>query len=165
MRERPPRLVLAVHPTSRGFGWVLFESTSSPVDWGTASAKKSRNSTLERRFERLLRRYEPFALVLEAFEGWGTARSPRIQELCRRMIWHAAKRGMTTAVYGRDRVAAVLGLASSATRHACAEAVAQRLDAFAHRLPAKRKPWVAEDPRQSLFDAAALGLTAYATGE
>jgi len=54
-----PGLVLAVHPTSRGFGWVLFENPLAPVDWGLATVKAKRSARCLARFEKLLNRYEP----------------------------------------------------------------------------------------------------------
>src|ERR1700742_5187468 len=94
-------MVLAVHPTTRGFGWVLFESPLSPVDWGLASAKEGRNAKLLARFERILARHEPAVLVLEAFEEQGAMRTERVQHLCRNLIHLAACKGMETPVYSR----------------------------------------------------------------
>jgi hypothetical protein len=154
--------VLAVHPTSRGFGWVLFESSLSPVDWGIASAKSGRNMRLLARFERLLKRYDPAVLVLEEFEGRGTLRVDRIQSLCRSMMHLAACKGMDTPVYSRAVIRTVFASIGASSRHEIAQAIAQRIDAFGHRMPRPRKLWYAEDPRQSLFDAAALALTYFA---
>ena len=60
-------LVLAIHPTSRGFGWVLFESPLTPVDWGLACVKVKRSDRSMARFEGLLNRYEPKVVVFEQF--------------------------------------------------------------------------------------------------
>jgi hypothetical protein len=40
-----------------------------------------------------------------------------------------------------------------------AEAVAKHIPAFQRYLPRVRKPWMSEDSRMHLFDAAALALT------
>jgi hypothetical protein len=155
-------MVLAVHPTTRGFGWVIFESPLSPVDWGIASAKEGRNARLLTRFERILNRYEPAVLVLEEFEGRGTARVERVQHLCRNMIHLAACKGMDTPVYSRAVIRTVFATMGASSRYEIAQAIALRIDAFNHRLPRYRKRWLAQDPRQSLFDAAALALTYFA---
>ena len=155
-------LLLAVHPTSRGFGWVLFESPLSPVDWGIASARSGRNARLLARFERLLNRYDPAILVLEEFESGSAKRAVNIQMLCRSMIHLASCKGMDTKIYNRAVIRTVFSNIGAATRYEIAQAIAQRIDAFSHRLPRYRKPWIPEDPRQSLFDAAALALTYFA---
>ena len=151
-------LVLAVHPTARGFGWILFERPLSPVDWGIASAKKGRNSRLSARFERLLGRHEPAVLVLEEFDR----RAERIQMLCRQFVHLAAVRGMDTPIYRKNVIRTVFASIGATTRFEIAHVIAQHLDAFNHRMPKKRRPWESEDPRQSLFDAAALAITYFA---
>lgn len=151
-------LVLAVHPTSRGFGWVLFESPLSAVDWGIASAKQGRNARLLARFSRLLDRYEPAVVVLEEFES-PSARAERIRMLCRSMVHLASCKGADTPVYRRNVVRTVFASVGAVSRYDIAQIIAQHIDAFSHRMPKKRKPWDSEDPRQSLFDAAALAIT------
>lgn len=153
-------VVLAVHPTTRGYGWVLFEGPMAPVDWGMASSKRASNAKLLARFERLLQRYEPAALVLEEFEG--KVRVDRIQRLCRAMIHFAASRGMDTPVYHRGVIRTVFGSVGATTRYEIAQVIAQHLDAFSHKMPRRRRVWENPDPRQSLFDAAALALTFFA---
>jgi hypothetical protein len=152
-------LVLAVHPTSRGFGWVLFEGPLSAVDWGMASSKRGRNSRLVARFERLLTRYEPSVVVLEEFEG-RRGRVDRIQRLCRSFVHLAACAGCETPVLRRALVQAVFVTAGAVTRYEIAQVIASRVPALAAKKPRKRAIWESESPRQSLFDAAALA-TAY----
>lgn len=154
-------LVLAIHPTSRGFGWVLFESPLSAVDWGIASARRSRGIHLAARFERLLKRYEPAVLVLEEFEE-RQSNADWIRLLCRRMIHRAAGVDMDTLVFRRTIIRAVFANLGARTRYEIAQTIAQHVDAFSHRLPRKRKPWEGDDPRQSIFDAASLAITYFA---
>lgn len=154
------RLVLGIHPTSRGFGWVLFEGPDSPVDWGIASAKATRSARPLSRFKRLLRRYEPSVVVFEEFEGHGTRRSDRIQKLCREMVHLAQLQRSDTPIFSRAAVRSGIGnLSADATRYEIAQAVAEQIPALQKRLPPKRKPWMSEDARQCLFDAAALAIT------
>jgi len=157
-------LVLAVHPTTRGFGWVLFEGSMSAVDWGIASSKRASNARLLARFERLLRRYEPAALVLEEFEGQ-TRKVDRIQRLCRGMVHLAACAGMETPAYHRRVIRTVFASVGASTRYEIAQAIAQRIDALSHRMPRCRRVWEKPDHRQSLFDAAALAVTYFAFNE
>ncbi|HEV2560732.1 MAG TPA: hypothetical protein VGT78_01200 [Rhizomicrobium sp.] len=155
-------LVLAVHPTSHGFGWVLFEGPLSPVDWGMASAKPGRNARLMKRFERLLNRYEPAVFVLESFEGRDATRVDRIRRLCRSMQNLVACRDISIRIYSRAAVRTCFATIGATSRYEIALAIAQRIDAFNHRLPPKRRKWMNQDPRQSLFDAAALAITYFA---
>jgi Holliday junction resolvasome RuvABC endonuclease subunit len=152
-------LVLAVHPTSRGFGWVLFEGPLVPVDWGIASAKINKSERSMARFKQLLDQYQPSVLVLEKFEEDNSNRGECIRTLAQTMRGFADNRDMDTPIYGREEVRATVTGNAKANRHAVARAVAQRLPILRNRLPEARKLWQSEDNRQCLFDAAALGIT------
>lgn len=163
MNPRPKNgLVLAVHPTSRGFGWVLFENPLIPVDWGLASVKAKRNARSLARFEKLLDRYEPKVVVFEQFSEHPARRASRIQELCRRMIARASSRGVHTSIFSRDTVRECFERSGARTRRDIALSIADQIEVFRRRLPRERKRWDGEDVRQSLFDAAALALTYFA---
>lgn len=153
-----PGLLLAIHPTSRGFGWVLFEGPL-PVDWGIASAKIDRSAKSMARFKQLLDQYQPSALILEKFEQSDSRRSERIRLLAQTMRGFANNHDMDTPVYSREEVSAALTGSTKASRHTVALAVAEQLPILRHRLPNARKLWQSEDNRQCLFDAAALGIT------
>lgn len=155
-------LVLALHPTSRGFGWVLFESPLAPVDWGMASAKSGRNAKLLARFERLLNRYQPCVVVLEEYERETSQRRERIRLLCRSMQHLTLTRGIGVKVYRRSAVQACFGTIGAKTRYEIALAVAQHIEVFRKRLPPEPKVWIGEDARHALFDAAALAITYFA---
>jgi len=159
MSELRESLVLAVHPTARGFGWVLFEGPEAPVLWGMVSARKGREKRLYARFERLLRRHRPTALVMESFEGDASRRAGRIQTVCRTLRHLAAVAGLDIVIYPRAVVEACFAKGGRTTRFGIARAIAARIGYFDHRMPRYRKPWFAEDQRQSLFDAAALAMT------
>ena len=155
-------LVLAIHPTSRGFGWVLFESPLVPVDWGLASVKAKRSIQSLARFERLLDRYQPKVVVFEEFDEHPAQRANRIQELCRRMIALASGRGLYTLIYSRETIRECFESSGAKTRHDIALSIAEQIEVFRRRLPRERKRWDGEDVRQSLFDAVALALTYFA---
>ena len=159
--SKPSGLVLAIHPTSRGFGWVLFEGSLVPVDWGIASAKVNRSAQCMVRFKQLLDQYQPSALVLEKFEEDDSHRGERIRALAQTMHGFANNRNMDTPVYSREEVSITVTGNAKANRHAVARAVAVRLPILRHRLPEARKLWQSEDSRQGLFDAAALNITHY----
>lgn len=154
-------LVLAIHPTSRGFGWVIFEGPLNPVDWGIASAKVKRSAQCMVRFKQLLDQYGPSALILEKYGEDDSQRSERIRSLAQTMRGFAANRDMDTPVYSRKEVSSNVTADPRASRHTVALAVSELLPELHHRLPTARKLWQSEDDRQCLFDAAALGIAHY----
>lgn len=163
--QRSQGLVLAVHPTTTGFGWVVFEGALAPVVWGIASTKDKRNSTAMRRYETVLNQYHPSVVVLEAFKGENARRGARIQELAQTMSGFAANRDIEVAVYSREFVSRNIVGDARAKRHAVARAVVTVLPIFRRHMPPKREVWQSEDSRQCLFDAVALAITHYTVSQ
>jgi hypothetical protein len=152
-------LVLAIHLNSRGFGWVLFENAHTPVAWSLTRAGASGDARLLSRFARVLDRYEPRVVVLEAFDEVATRRAGRIQRLYRAMLAETRKRGIETPIFDREIVQLAFAKSGASTRPEIAGVIAKYIPAFAHRLPRQRKFGAGEDPRQCLFDAAAVAIT------
>lgn len=137
--------VLGFHPTSRGFGWVLFEGPYTPIDWGLVSAGADKNASCLRRLERLLDRFNPEILVLEAYDRDTTRRARRIADLCVAVRRTADDRGVETVAYSRADVREAFAEVKARTRREIAEAMARHFEAFRHRLPKPRRPWESED--------------------
>lgn len=148
--------VLAVHPTSSGFGWAVFDQSGELLEWSIASAKQGRKHQLADRFQKLLTRFAPSVLVLEAHEG---ERADRIVKLYRVFACAAADAGARGYTYDREAVAAALDIPARSSRYDVARTVAELLPELSHRIPRKQTGGRSEDPRQSLFAAAALALT------
>lgn len=156
-------LVLAVHPTVSGFGWVLFARPDVPLDWGVAYARTDCHAGIVNRFARLLSKHGPSVLVMEQFAGNGANRAFRIRRLCRAFERVARAGGIDAHVYDRTAAATLLGVPEGASRHEIAKAIASRLDAFRDKLPPKRAFGDAEATRQSLFNAAAVAFAHFAS--
>lgn len=154
--------VLAFYPTTHGFAFVLFEGPLAPFDWGVRELRGSRkNARSLLALKKLIDRYHPEVLVIENTSHLTSRRVERIRRLHRLMRHLADAEGIPTHRYTRSNVRACFSLVGAIRKQEIAEAVAMMIPAFAHRLPRKRRIWMSEDPRQGLFDAAALGLTYY----
>lgn len=155
----------AVHPTSRGMGWVVFEGAFAPFDWGIVKAKGAdKNDQCLRRIDEMLTRFAPETFVLEAFEAPEAARSERVVRLCRAITCLAADRGVAMVVYPRSAIRSCFSQVGARSRDEIAAAVVRHIDAFRHRLPRPRRAWESEDPRMALFSAAAVVLTHHQLG-
>lgn len=163
MSASPRRgFVLGIHPTSRGLGWIVFEGPFSPHDWGNALARRGdKNAKCMEHVEKLVSRFEPDTIVLEAFEKRRSARADRIARLGRAITALAADRGIEVSVFTRGEVKACFARIGAISRQQIAEAVARHLPPLAHRVPKPRRPWESDHPRMALFSAAALVLTQY----
>src|SRR4051812_8453905 len=57
--------VLAIDPTSRGFGFAVLEGSEMLIDWGVVHQGTPRNQSLTGRFQSLMDRYLPHVVVIE----------------------------------------------------------------------------------------------------
>lgn len=154
--------VLAVHPANRWFGWALFDGPDGLLDWGIVHEVEPGEDRLVKELGDILSEHKPSVLVFEEYEGETSKRSERIQNLYRRFKQTAKERQVPVAVYSRELVASVLEQPAHASRYEIAKAVAGRIEDLSHKLPPRRRYGDGEDARQSLFAAAALGITRYA---
>ncbi len=155
--------VLGIHPSSRGFGWALFEGPLVPFDWGTVDVRANRNAVALRRFEKLLDRYEPRALAIESFENKVSRRSTRVRTFCRKLVTLVEARGIEVRTYTRDEIGKTFVGDNASTRDDIAAAVAERVAVLRPRLPKPRETWQSEHPSAALFAATACALTYLAT--
>ena len=163
--EHPQALVLSIYPFSRGFAFVLFEGPENPFDWGVKEIKgEHKNTTTLDEIKKLIDRYRPEALVIEDTTGKDSRRTSRIRRLYRMLAHVAQAEYVDLHCCSKIEVKNCFASVGASTKYEIAQAIAIQIPAFAHRIPRFRKPWMSEDSRQSLFDAAALGLTYYARG-
>lgn len=156
------KLVLGLHPSSRGFGWALLDGPQSLLDYGSSEIRGTgKNAQALARIETLLKRYRPGILALESFDDAASRRRPRVRRLYRTLIARAHRRGMRVRVFSKAEIATSFGVDSRNRRHAVAAAVAERLEALGPRLPKPQKIWLGEDHDMGLFCAAACALVCY----
>ena len=158
---QPQNLVLSVYPFSRGFAFVFLEGPNSPFEWGVKEIREKHKSTKAiQEIKKLIDHFRPEVLVIEDTIGW-SRRTSRIRKLYRMLVHLAQAEYVELYRCPRSDFNACFATVGANTKHEIAQAVAMQIPAFAHRMPLRRKPWRSEDPRQSLFDAAALALVFY----
>jgi hypothetical protein len=157
-----PILALSIYPFRRGFAFVLFEGDRNPIDWAVKEIReKHRNTKTFEAVKAVLEQYQPDIIVTEDTSDRESRRSSRIRKLYRMIIRLAATRGTGVFRYTKAQVRERFH-SRPGTKYQIARAVASLIPAFGHRMPRIRRPWMADDFRMSLFDAAALGLTFFA---
>jgi len=156
------KIVLGLHPSSRGFGWALFEDTLSLLDWGTVDIRRDKNAIALSRIELLLDRHRPAVLAMERHDVVGARRSRRIRRLYFAIVKCAEARDISVECYSRAEISSSRHLEGARTREEIAAAVADRLNVLRPRLPKPRQIWISERSGMSLFCAAACALTYFA---
>ena len=152
--------ILAIAPSTRGFGFAVLEGQETLVDWGVKPVKKkNKNVQSLKKVEKLIAQYQPGVLVLEDASAKGSRRSPRIRKLSRQISKLAEPRKGRVKLFSRDQVMKSYITDGPETKYALAEVIAQRFpEELGSRLPPKRKLWMSEDSRMNIFAAVALAL-------
>lgn len=159
MTGRTHSRVLALYPQTRGFGFALFDRERRLVDWGLAGVRTGeKNTGTMKGMARLIVRVNPTLIVVEDTRPKDAKRHDRIKRLHAMLLAHVAEHRMPLRRFSRAQVFRYFNVR---TKFELALVIAHALPQLAPRLPPKRKPWMSEDARQSLFDAAALGLMAF----
>ena len=152
--------ILAIAPSSRGFGFVVLEGQETLVDWGVKSVKGNKNEGSLKKVEKLIAHYQPGVLVLQDTSTKHYRRSVRIRALSKRIIALVATHKIKVALFPRTKVMQLFFADGQGTKHALAEILAQQLpEELGSCLPLKRRPWTSEDSRMDIFDAVALALS------
>jgi hypothetical protein len=152
-------LVGAIYLNSRGYAFVLFEGMLAPVDWGIVEVRgKDRRPRSMQKAGAFLARYLPDALVLQDMSRTGTHRTHRIRRLNDDIAEVAERHCIPVLTYSRTEVRRCFDHLGAVTKAQIAGEIVRRIPAFERFLPPPRKPWMNEDARMGLFDAAALAV-------
>jgi Holliday junction resolvasome RuvABC endonuclease subunit len=153
--------VLAVDPTSRGFGFVLLEGPSQLIDWGVSHACGDKYTWCLTRITHLIDLYSPEVIVIENSAGSGSRRTARVRQLLREIQALAMNRDIPTRRYSRSELRQAFSKFGARTKYQIAKAIVGSFPELASRLPPFRKPWMCEDDRMSIFDALGLALAMF----
>jgi hypothetical protein len=154
-RHDVPR-TLAIAPTSRGLGYIVFERGRVPVDWGVKDARKKKTRTCLRKAGELMQSARPSLLVLEDTRDAGARRSKRIEGLIGQIATLGEQRGVRVVRCSRRRV--LMAFDGAGNKDDVAAAVAELVPELEPRLPPRRRLWESEHYSMAIFEAAALAL-------
>ena len=110
------------------------------------------------RVRRLLDWYQPDVVVIQDTSPHGTHRTQRVTRLNAAIAQLSLDRRIPIFRYSRLHVLEIFSAYAVPNKQALAEIIAKYIPAFERYVPPPRKPWMSEDARMGLFDAAALGL-------
>lgn len=152
--------VLAIDPTTRGFGFVVFEGIDHLLDWGVVHVKRQdKHEQCLARVAVLMDRYEPSVVVVEDPSPGASRRIARVRHLITAVIELATRRRARTCCLTRRAIRKHFLEVGVDTKGPIAGAIATRFPELTPHLPPKRKMWMSEDDRMAIFDAASLALT------
>jgi hypothetical protein len=163
MTASAQKRILAIDPTHRGFGYVIFEGPDFLIDWGVRQVEVPKNKGSIAAVAELIARYHPRILVLEDVAGKGCRRCRRVRELVDGLEQYGRERGLTVRRIPQTAVKRTLLDSGIRNKDQMARFVAARFPELGRYLPPERKPWMSEDVRMAIFDAATFALASLAT--
>ena len=155
--------VLAIAPCVQGVGFIVFIGPRLPIDWGIKWTRGEKNAKGVARVAELIDRYQPDVVVFEDHHDEGSRRAERVEDLLDSIAALVRRQNIKTACYSRRRVRQLFAADGAATKYQIAKAIAAEIPELAPRLPGERKIWLPEHANMSIFDAASLALTHFAT--
>lgn len=156
--RRDDQRVLAIDPTSRGFGYAVLEGAALLVDWGIVETTRADNQWVVAHVTERVRRYSPDVLILEDTRVVGARRRSRIRSLlCE--LENSSGQGLDVALVARRDVLGLFARASATNKEQIADTILQHFPELVPWRPPIRKVWMSEDARMAIFDAVAFALT------
>jgi hypothetical protein len=152
--------VLSIDPIARGFGYAVLEGPDVLVDWGICTVGSSDLLAAVHRVQELIRLYAPDVIVAEDCDDVGSRRRDRARRLIAE-IGKLASGDLEARLIPASTLRTLFGSQAPATKSEIAAAIANQLGDLAARLPPPRRPWMTEDKRMAIFDAAGLALAFY----
>lgn len=159
-----PVRVLAIDPTTKGFGFAVLESPEMLIDWGVKETREQdKQAQCLKLFSTLLNHFTPDVIVTERTDVKASRRCDRIKELIEMIRNTAAERKVAVRQISKSQMEIHFSRFGAATKHEIARVISEQLPELAPRVPRFRHPWMSEDPRMAIFDALAMALTFYET--
>lgn len=148
--------ILAIDPSTKGFGFAVLEGNDRLVDWGVAGLWSKSDEEFLTRLEAMVDRYRPAIIAVE--DTSSTRRGERAQRRIEAVVEYAELRDVHPILVSRSEVRSSLDLPTDATKHEAAARIAELFPELGTLLPPERKPWQSEDERMNVFDAVALAI-------
>src|ERR1700733_6641606 len=98
-QNSPYPRILAIAPSTRGFGYAVLEGFDTLVDWGGKHAAGDKNAQSLAKAAELLKRFQPEVLVLQDISTSGSRRSKRVKRLTQQIIKLAAVHKVSVKLY------------------------------------------------------------------
>lgn len=155
MSDTSLRRVLCVDLRLQRFGYAVFKGPHTLLDWGVRTFAHGAG-TLVRRLAVLHLMYDPSLIIVRK-----AGRSLHRQSI-KVMKAFVSRVSITMQFVDRFALRVFFSTDQKRDKHEVARMVVERFPELAWRLPPKKKLWQAEAVRQSVFDAASLGVFYFA---
>ena len=153
------KVILAIYPNARGFGYAFFETPIDVRDCGVVSILPICNKRCLGRVQKFITHYEPVLVVLQDLSTSHSRKSQRVKKLVASIIQCCQDKGLPVKTYSQEQIRFVFEQFKVYTKYEIAKRITEWLPQFKKKMPRFRKPWMCEDYHMGMFDAMALALT------
>jgi hypothetical protein len=154
--------VIALDLRARKVGYVVFEGSDKLLDWGIRVYAKGDRSLLESILGDLRRMFAPSIILIRKTAKHYRLRQPTIRPALRTVKLFAELAFIPTRVIDSSALRRFFSKEMKVNKQDVSRMVADRFPELSWRLPPQRKSWQPEARRQSIFDAASVGLFYFA---
>ena len=119
--------VLAIAPVSRGFGFVVLDSSQHAIDWGIKEVRENKNAISIAKTIDIFGAHRPAILAIEDWRDPKSRRQRRTKILLRDLSQAAAVHGIIVARFDKDQIREVFAEYKVETNGDIATAVAHFL--------------------------------------
>ena len=156
------RRVLILDLRSRRFGYVIFEGPHTLLDWGIRTYTEGKHSSLGRRLNDLKSMFAPSVILVRNAVERNPIGQAAIRLALHNLMAFAKRALVTVLLIDESSRRGFFSREAKVNKHDIARMMAAQFPELSWRLPPKRKPWQSEPTRQSIFDAASLGVFYFA---
>lgn len=149
--------ILALHVTSRGFGYAIIENLNNLVDWGVVELhRKYALQHILDTLQKLSRRYNAFTIVVQAIldKTGRTKRARKFVNALKTAYWPIQLIEITSSKIHN-------AFPKCSNKYDRAREICSLFPFLLPFLPAKRRFYSAEHYRMSYFDAICLGVSCF----
>lgn len=148
--------MMAIHPNTAGFGYVILNEMGEVLDYGMVSIRPVCNDKCLDRIHEMVLYYQPNILILEDYEN--SNKSERVRKLIKDIYEYGEDR-IKIFKYSKDQIRNTFDVFGAKNKFEISRKISEAYPQLKSKLPEKRKTWEPENYYQGIFDAMALVLT------
>ena len=162
MSQLSSQRILCLDLRASRFGYVVCAGPRDLLDWGTRTYGKATRFPLIKRLAAIQTLFAPsIILVRLTAEGLRTRRSV-VGPAIKAVRTFAKRQSGAVRLIDDQKLHDFFSSEMKVNKYDIARIVADRFPELSWRLPPKRRPWESEPSRQSIFDAARMGIFYFA---
>jgi len=148
--------MIAIHPNTLGFGYVVLNEKGEILDYGIIAVRPVSNRKCLDRIHEMILYYQPNILILEDYKN--SNKSERVKKLLKD-IYYYGQDSIRIFKYSKEQVRNTFEVFGARNKFEISRKISEVYPQLKSKLPEKRKTWEPENYYQGIFDSMSLVLT------